>query len=77
MSFKPDMNWRRPVPGHTRAAIVTVLVTFGVFEYATWSGLFRTSRGLLVVDCALVAIWALGSTWIWWELRRAAANKER
>lgn len=77
VSIKPDKNWRRSVPGHTRAAIVTVLVAFGAFEYATWSGLFKTSGGMLAVEGALVAIGALGSAWIWWELRRAAANKER
>ena len=72
---KSDLSRQRRLPAHTRAAIVTVLATFGFFEYYTWSGLFRTSGGLPVLICVEVGIGSLGAAWVYWELRRSARRK--
>lgn len=76
MSNETDKSRRGSLPGDKRAAIITVLACFGFFQYQTWIGLSKTSRGLLVLVVVEIAIGALGWAWIWREQRRAKACKQ-
>jgi hypothetical protein len=76
VSSEPNKSRRKTLPGDKRAALVTVLVCFGFFQYQTWIGLYKTPLGLLVLVAVEVAIGALGLAWIRREQRGAKAGKQ-
>ena len=60
---------------HTRAAIFTILVGFGFFEFNTWASLYKTTAGLAIFVVVEILIAAAGMAWAWWDSRKASQSK--
>jgi|GEM_PF-3135089 len=75
LTNKPNAPKRHARQGETRAAVVSVIVAFGFFQYNSLTGLYKTSHGLFVFVCVELAIGCLGAAWTYWEIRRDRRRK--